>query len=645
MAESSKIIICDQEFDVGRRVITWKDDPTISAYTPHCVKRPDVLPFKPAKGVGLSPMRYRGRRLMGADRSLSRLQQILKQFVVHHDGMGSSRGCFEVLHDERGLSVHFLIDNNGDIYQTLDLVECGFQAAGVNEISIGVELCSRGDKLDLTPTQTELYRQFPREKVTCEINGHQWLSWNYTKEQFDAMVALGRTLARVVPGLSQTYPQGGDGEPVWGTLPDPRVYSGYLGHYHVTNQKWDPGPWDFKRFVQQIRGRTFYPVVPGRDSAEIPEEAGGAEEMAQALYDNNEKEVDGGFFPVGPIGQSRLWHGGLHLKLDRGAPIVAPFSGKVVAARQVKEDEWPKIGSSNFVLLRHEMTVGGAQIKFFTLFFHVEDESGDESKRPVWMQKHWKQLQGGDVQTFEDAVGAGEIVARAGEAGPPGKWSGQIHLEIFSEEEIGEKVDPGFWKTFDGTQNLDKKSGPRFCAIPEIINPIDANKNKFLAGAEISAFYRNNPARVAFHKYATRHPSEWGDNGDYENALNAAPDFGALPRAKKHELYESQIASMLWWGDHIGETGLPDDKIVWTYHPITFIAWISDKLHGPAQTAKAIGSESSWNGKKPPAEIKDDAEDDAGGFVDDEDALFGDAAKALDLEKLSNGFPDEPAAK
>ena len=76
MADGSSIIVCGQRFDVGRRVITFEDDPSISAYTPHCVTREAVLPSSPAQGLGGMAFRYRGRRLLGADRTLARLQQI-----------------------------------------------------------------------------------------------------------------------------------------------------------------------------------------------------------------------------------------------------------------------------------------------------------------------------------------------------------------------------------------------------------------------------------------------------------------------------------------------------------------------------------------------------------------------------------------
>ena len=37
-------------------------------------------------------------------------------------------------------------------------------------------------------------------------------------------------------------------------------YSGYLGHYHVTNQKWDPGPFDFKRLFAKLSGHRAFPM-------------------------------------------------------------------------------------------------------------------------------------------------------------------------------------------------------------------------------------------------------------------------------------------------------------------------------------------------------------------------------------------------
>ena len=76
---------------------------------------------------------------------LDAVKAVIKQFVIHHDGCTSADMCFTVLQNERGLSCHFLIDNDGTIYQTIDLALMAYHAAEWNTASIGVEFCNRGD--------------------------------------------------------------------------------------------------------------------------------------------------------------------------------------------------------------------------------------------------------------------------------------------------------------------------------------------------------------------------------------------------------------------------------------------------------------------------------------------------------------------
>jgi hypothetical protein len=595
MSQGASIIACGQRFDVGRRVVTWQDDPAFSAYTLHRTDKPsEIYPFAPAKGLGQQAARYRPRRLIGADRSLERLKQVLRQFVVHHDGCPSSKSCFHVLHNERGLSVHFLIDNDGTIYQTLDLVDCAFQAAGVNEISIGVELANRGDALRFPD---DYHGQ--RDKLTCRIHGHQFLAYGYTRAQEESMTALGRAAARIFPNLPQTYPLGGGGEPLWTAIADPREYTGYLGHYHVTQQKWDPGPFDFKKFASTIRGRSVFPLVLTRgDKPEIPDDPDSAEERANQLYENNEAEGEGGYFPVGPLGQSRLWHGGVHLRAERGTPLYAPFAGKVVAARMT---EPCAIGSRNFVLLRHDLPLAGG-VTFWTLLFHLDDEAGS-AQAPRWYAAA-KRLLADEAITLSFDVAAGELVGHVGEAGAPGRFEGQVHLEVMSADELGEKIQPGFWHTVDGA------GMGRFCNAHEIVDRIDkpsprtGKPDGFLSRAEVLAFYRGDPRREEFHKLATRHLSEWADENDWQTALNRARDFAGLPKAQRARLYKEQIEPVLWWNDAIGDgAGLPSDKVVWTYHPVTFIVWIHERQRGGAQGTLGIRAASAFEGTAPPREL------------------------------------------
>ena len=62
-------------------------------------------------------------------------------FVCHWDVCLSSESCFNVLQN-RGLSVHFLIDNDGTIYQTMDINDVAYHAGSRtwNDKSIGVEI-------------------------------------------------------------------------------------------------------------------------------------------------------------------------------------------------------------------------------------------------------------------------------------------------------------------------------------------------------------------------------------------------------------------------------------------------------------------------------------------------------------------------
>jgi hypothetical protein len=630
MSRGSSIIACDQRFDVGRPVVTWEDDPAFSAYTLHRTDKPqEIYPFAPAKGLGGLAARYRARRLIGGDRSLERLRQVVRQFVVHHDGCPSSKVCFQVLHNERGLSVHFLIDNDGTIYQTLDLVDCAFHAAGVNEISIGVELANRGDALRFPDDYHGL-----RDKLTCRVHGHQFLAYGYTRAQLESMTALGRAVSRIFPNLPATYPLGGDGEQLWTALADPREYAGWLGHYHVTQQKWDPGPFDFRAFAGTIRGRTVFPVVlRPDDKPELPDDPAEVEERAQPYFDNNEGEGEGGYFPVGPFGQSRLWHGGVHLRVDRGAPVYAPFAGKLVAARMTDPCA---VGSRNFVLLRHDLPLAGG-VTFFTLLFHL-DEEPDQGRAPRWLTSA-RRLLGDDPVALSIEVGAGELVGHVGEAGPPGRFEGQVHVEIMSAEELGEKLEPGFWHAIDGTR------GGRFCDVPEIVDKIDrptgGRKDGVLSRAEVLGFYRGDPRREELRRYAVRHVSEWADENDWQAALLRSRELGALPKAQRARLFKDQIEPVLWWTDEIGDAaGLPSDKLVWTYHPITFEVWIHARLRGAGAGTRGITSASEFKGTAPPRELKDDAEG-VEGFVDDEDALFGEAAKKLELEDLVKGYPDD----
>jgi len=209
------------------------------------------------------------------------LQGVVDQFVIHYDVAGTSRRCFQVLHDSRGLSVQFMLDLDGTIYQTLDLKEGAWHATKANGRSVGIEIANMGahraggadsfskwyrrdpdGRTRVIVPETELAFQrkartdpawVPRpirpEPVVGTVQGQSLQQYDLTPEQYDSLIRLTATLCTVFPKIKCDYPRNASGALITQKLPDSDYdrYQGVLGHYHVQTNKTDPGPafqWD-----------------------------------------------------------------------------------------------------------------------------------------------------------------------------------------------------------------------------------------------------------------------------------------------------------------------------------------------------------------------------------------------------------------
>jgi len=201
------------------------------------------------------------------------------QFVIHYDVCGTSRRCFEVLQDVRGLSVHFMLDVDGTIYQTLDLKERAWHAGTANDRSIGIEIANIGAYPDLKElskwyalddagrmrltlpesmgdggirTAGFIARPSGENPVQGSIQGKDLWQYDLTDEQYDSLIKLTATLCQVLPAIRPDYPRDENGA-LRTTMLTPEEmadYHGLLGHYHVTDAKTDPGPaFDWDRVV------------------------------------------------------------------------------------------------------------------------------------------------------------------------------------------------------------------------------------------------------------------------------------------------------------------------------------------------------------------------------------------------------------
>ncbi len=288
-----EIVVAGQFVHTGTRVVLWMDPGGYDAYRVERRFSPldrSEWDISHAEARDLTwPNRYDLRRSGLTDEEIERvrgggwdlrtLQKVVDQFVVHYDVCGTSRQCFKVLHDLRDLSVHFLLDLDGTIYQTLDLKERAWHATTANSRSVGIEIANMGayginEKNPFaewyareTNGQTRItipaefgdgglrtkgFVGHPArpEPVTGTIQGRELTQYDFTPEQYQALIKLTATLSRVFPKLTCDYPKDARGKLIPQKLPDAQLqaYHGVLGHFHVQTDKVDPGPafqWDY----------------------------------------------------------------------------------------------------------------------------------------------------------------------------------------------------------------------------------------------------------------------------------------------------------------------------------------------------------------------------------------------------------------
>ncbi len=269
-----EIVVGGARVRIGTPVVLWTDRGGYDASLRRCFfDRDRVLPSAPAPGCD-TPERI-GERAAGP----------ITQFVLHFDMAFTSRNCFKVLHDRRGLSVHFLLDLDGTIYQTCDLAARARHARDANDRSVGVEIAHPGCledvkglagryvreadgrvRLDLPasyglrPVRTRGFVARPArpEPVRGAIHGRALTKYDFTDEQYAALARLAAGLSRALPRIRLEAPRGPDGRVLDRAFPGggaaAAAFEGVVGHYHLQTDKSDPGPaFDWERLLREAR--------------------------------------------------------------------------------------------------------------------------------------------------------------------------------------------------------------------------------------------------------------------------------------------------------------------------------------------------------------------------------------------------------
>lgn len=322
--QGDEIMVAGQLFHTGAPVVLWTDPGGYDAYRTEkrfapVDKSSWEATTKDGKGPD-SPARYSPRfmrfaekqpvpwpltpetalseaqiaSIRGGGMDLPTLQSLVDQFVLHYDVCGTSRTCFRILHDVRGLSVHFMLDIDGTIYQTLDLRERAYHATSSNDRSVGIEIANMGayaegeksplgnwykkdstgrtiitlpDYLGDGGIRTPRFVGSPDrpEPIVGPIQGKARTQYDLTPQQYTSLVRLTAALGRALPKINMDFPRDDQGRLITAKLPDPRLkaYTGILGHYHIQDDKADPGPaiqWD--RIISEARYILDLPALP-----------------------------------------------------------------------------------------------------------------------------------------------------------------------------------------------------------------------------------------------------------------------------------------------------------------------------------------------------------------------------------------------
>lgn len=285
-ARGHRIVAAGESVPIAAPVVLWTDPGGYDAYRQHkrFAEEPEPDGRRRYRPVRAGLPDAIAARVADGGWQLADLQQVVHLFVLHYDVAGTSRQCFKILHDVRFLSVHFLLDVDGTIYQTLDLQEHAHHATIANAVSVGVEIAHPGcwqrerhpdmlrwyerdgrgwflkfpKWLDETGVRTKDFVPRPArpDVISGLVHGRRWFQPDYTPEQYRSLAHLCAALHRVFPRIRLEVPRNADGTVCTDHMPAAELlaFEGIVGHLHVQENKRDPGPaMDWERLLAEAR--------------------------------------------------------------------------------------------------------------------------------------------------------------------------------------------------------------------------------------------------------------------------------------------------------------------------------------------------------------------------------------------------------
>lgn len=174
-------------------------------------------------------------------------------FVVHWDAALSSRSCLNIL-AKRNLSVHFLIDNDGTIIQTMDLDHEAYHAGSrpINQRSIGVEISNAFYTKYQKTYVSNKFGQRPLLKGTKVHGGIIQEHLGFYPVQIEALKALIKFLNGNL-GIPLETPSinGKEVNTIYQPILDGK-FKGIVHHYQISTEKIDCAGLDLVALLKSL---------------------------------------------------------------------------------------------------------------------------------------------------------------------------------------------------------------------------------------------------------------------------------------------------------------------------------------------------------------------------------------------------------
>ncbi len=179
----------------------------------------------------------------------------IRLFVNHWDVCLNSTSCASVL-NRRGISVHFLIDNDGTIYQALDMQHGAWHAGHVrsNRASVGVEISNA-----YYPKYQDWYVKngFSERPIVEDawVHGEELDPFlGFYPVQIEALKALWKAIHQSAGVELQTPLDQNTNKTSTKYYQDALYsnYSGFVSHYHISKKKIDCAGLDIKTLLEDL---------------------------------------------------------------------------------------------------------------------------------------------------------------------------------------------------------------------------------------------------------------------------------------------------------------------------------------------------------------------------------------------------------